>query len=218
MQSKTLGQLRQQFYERFDEGQSLYIAADEANRLINEAASHFHTWLSVQNPMYMYGEKVLIAKGGPNYPLPTDFHRPIKVWAFGQSLDPLAMTDYNPETGVGPRGYLIKGHDIYLQGLGSVGATGYPANILLGYVPRFVELVADSDILASSVAPGYDSWIVNQAVMFAKVKEESVVNDLVAANDKLESLISQDILQRKMAERSQIKDSDPFSHQSLSFW
>ncbi len=201
MQSKTFAQLKQAFNDRFDEGESQYISDDEAGRLVNEAAAHLHNWLTIQNPMYMYREKDLqVHPRDMTAPLPADYHRVIKVWALDRELEQLSVDDYQ---GTRP-GYYQRGDVIVLCNVGGVG--GFPLTVRMGYVPQYVDMIADADTLASAVAPGYDSYIVNLAVINAKVKEEAIITDIIATQNKIEELINQDIISRKLQQRQRVRD------------
>ena len=80
----TLAALRARFYQRFDESTQNYIAASDANSLLNEGASHLHNWLVSEGEAYVWNETVVpMTVGQTDYPLPAGLLKILKLFANG---------------------------------------------------------------------------------------------------------------------------------------
>jgi hypothetical protein len=219
-QSMQLSDLRQRFYDRFDEGSSQYIDQAQANRLINEAGRHLHNWIVSESEDYIVRiYPIQVNVNQQDYPLPSDFFKDLKVWGVYTQTSgnipyywPLMKLMKNEFRGgpatvfrypfYGPFGYLILGQFLRI--------TPIPVynnfNLEMWYAPHYAELINDSDVVDVSVAPGWDEFIVNQAVIGAKLKEEADVADLVARNREIKDMIQQQVINRDLGMPSRLTE------------
>lgn len=217
----TLADYRQRFYDRFDEGQSQYVDTAQANRLINEARAHLHNWIVTSGEWYIWQTyQIAVVANQTDYALPADFFKDLKVFGYYQS--PVASTPYYwplkrimPQEFRGgpsdnyrylysgqPFGYLILGDRLRLTRVPS----DTTFNIEIWYAPHFTPLVNDSDQELISVVPGWDEFVVNQAVISAKLKEESVVNDLLGRQAEIKDMIQREMINRDLGQTTRVVD------------
>ena len=219
-QSQTLSDLRQRFYDRFDEGSSQYIDAPQANRYINEAGRHLHNWIVSMNEDYLWTTfPIAVNTNQQDYALPNDFFKDLKV--FGVYTAPVGNVPYywplqrimknefrgGPATVFrypfyAPFGYMIIGQTLRITPIPSY----VNFNLEMWYAPHYAELVNDTDTVHVSVAPGWDEFIVNQAVIAAKLKEESDVTDLVRRNEEIKGLIESQMINRDLGMPQRVTD------------
>jgi hypothetical protein len=220
----TLVDYRQRFYDRFDEGQSTYIDNAQANRLINEARAHLHNWIVVSNEDYMVSEYVFtVVANQADYALPVDFFKDLKV--FGYYSQPSSPQPYYwplprrmrgeyrggsaniyryPTANVG-FGYMILGNVLRLD---PMPASGGSVGIKMWYAPHYTPLVNDSDVENAAWVPGWDEYVVNQAVIGAKIKEESDVGAIMGRQAEIKQLIEQDMMNRDMGQPGHVIDME----------
>lgn len=220
----TLAQLRTRFYNRFDSGQSGYIGTAEANNLINEGARHLHNWLVSEAEYYQWREIVYpLNQGQSDYGLPADFQKLLKVFApqiysspsatpTWQPLRRLMPSEYRgPSFGalqgpypLVPRAYMLMGQTLRILPLPPAN----PGNILIWYVPKYVDLVLDTDSTELANDTGWEEFIVNQAVIGARIKEESDTGPLQDRQQQIMALIQSSIINRDMGQTAHVVDVD----------
>lgn len=218
----TLADLRQRFYDRFDEGQSLYIDVAQANRLINEAGAHLHNWISTADEWYLWKRYTVLPQANVmDYPLPSDFHKSLKVFGTyanptpGQAAYYWPLARIMPEEFRGgpasafrlpfqqPYGYMILGNTLRLTPVPQV-QQNYAVE--MWYAPHYTPLVNDTDVMDISVAPGWDEFVVDYAVISAKIKEESVVADINGRMAEIKQMITDDMVNRDMGRPQHVVD------------
>jgi hypothetical protein len=227
MGSNTLDAIRQNFYDLMDEGQNQnYISLAVANQFINNAYAAFFNFIVTQDPWLIF-EQVTFTPivGQGDLPLPSDFRNALKVYA--QPITPMNNVRYIPMrqfnagnyalygnnnnhwyTLVNPiPKYRIMGQVLRLDPAPSQAPVNY--NVVMWYTPQ-PAVLSDSNAGISNVfscIQGHEQWITNQAVIYAKMKEEVSFGDLAAMNDGIKAQISQDIAMRDHGGGNQILDT-----------
>jgi hypothetical protein len=220
----TLAQLRLQFFQRYDAAQNGYIQAPEANQLLNEAARHLHNWFLVEGEFYIWKETTVpLVAGQSDYTLPVDLMKVLKVYqrspvtVIGQQ-PMLPMKRLMPEEYRGvitsstpfsvPYGYF----GAYMM-LGQIlrvipsPPTTNPGSLLLWYAPVYTDMVADTDQTEACVFPGCEEFIVNRAVIGARIKEESDTSSLEKRQAETVALIQQAMINRDMGKRARVVET-----------
>jgi hypothetical protein len=217
----TLAQLRTQFYNRFDEGQQNYIQPDEANQLINEGASHLHNWLTSEAEYLIWAEsQIPLVAGVSDYPFAPTVQKLLKL--FGPAYNPSIvsapswmpmhrimpqeyrggnMGAFNTIQPFWPYGYMLMG-----QTLRIIPTPQKAMSLLMWYVPTYTDLVADTDTLELSVVPGWQEYIVNHAVLGARIKEESDPAPLERRQAALMQLMQASMINRDMGQHQRVVD------------
>jgi len=218
----TLLDLRTRFYNRFDSGQAGYVGTDEANSLINEGARHLHNWVVSEAEYYIWKETTLpLITDQSDYALPADFQKLLKLFApqVASAIGPTPRwrpmerlmpeeyrgQNYGVDIGQVPhraRAYMMMGQTLRVFPVPKTN----PGNLLMWYVPQYVDLVADTDVSELSNDPGWDEFIVNQAVIAARIKEESDITPLQARQTQIMQMIQQSMINRDMGKHSHIVD------------
>lgn len=210
----TLADLRTRFYARFDEGSQNYIGTTEANVLLNEGGAHLHNWIVNAAEYYIWKTfDITPVNGTIDYALPTDFLKDLKVFGvsngYYEPLRRLMPQEFRGGQQTDSRlflegrfGYMIMGQTLRIQPA--------PSNVLftleMWYTPHYTALVADSDVMNVSVAPGWDEFVVNQAVIAARLKEESDTAPLERRQAEIRSMIEQDMINRDMGQTPHVVD------------
>lgn len=216
----TLADMRQRFYNRFDEGQQNYIGVAEANSLLNEGAAFLHNWIINSAEFYLWSEwTVPLVRNQMDYTLPADFYKSLKVFATGQTGFPSSFTAIDrimPEefqgSGFGvsgllgnyATGYMIMGNKLRIIPAPTTSGTG----ITMWYAPVYTYLVNDTDSFNLSVAPGWDEFIVNHAVIAARIKEESDTGTLERRQAQITAMIEASMVNRDMGRHQHVVDID----------
>ena len=220
----TLLDLRTRFYNRFDSGQAGYIGTVEANNLINEGARHLHNWVVSEAEYYIWKEgTITLQKGVSDYFLPPDFQKLLKVFApqgnqlSGQAInwrpiDRIMPEEYrgvNMGSNWGPmpqvvQAYMLMGQTIRIMPVPPAN----PSPLLLWYAPVYKDLVNDTDVSAVSNDAGWEEFIVNQAVIGARIKEESDTSALESRQGQIMNMIQSSIINRDMGKRAHVIDVD----------
>lgn len=223
----TLAQLRQRFYERFDsasgQGAHNYIKDEEANGLVNEGAQHLHNWIVTEGEFYIWKELTIpLVAGQADYPVPDDFLKLLKIFtAPPPGLQMCAQTPLErimPEEyrgsgpqsvssfGHSPRGYMQMGDIIRMIPTPGLNAGG----VLLWYAPSYTPLVEDTDRLTTAVLAGAEEFIINQAVIAARLKEESDTGPLERRNMQIMTMMQQTMSNRDWGKPQHVVDVNPW--------
>lgn len=204
MAAPTLADLRQAAYDLFDEGAQNYITPAEMNRYINSGASRLYNWLVSMSEEYVWVEVIGgFGQGTYDFSLPADFMKALKVFLLPRYI-PLPRVMPNEWRGAGPYsslGYLIVGN--YLR---IAGQPQPDAKVSLWYVPTFQPMVADTDTLTFPYVPGWAEFIVNHAVIRARIKEESDCTDLRAEQAEIKQQILEDMQNRDLGTPRRVVD------------
>lgn len=220
----TLAALRTQFYQRFDSAQNQYVDNTEADALINESARHLHNWILTEGEFYIFAEKEMALVGNQSdYPLPADFMKILKVFRVGaqpgtfggRSLLPMQRVmpeEVGSAMAYGSASYQIASCGAYIT-LGKnlrILPTPGPSTtetIVLWYAPVYTDLVDDADSPVCCVFPGCEEFIVNRAVIGARIKEESDTTSLEKRQAETVALIQQALINRDMGKKARVVDS-----------
>ena len=217
----TLADYRTRFYSRFDEGQSNYIDTATANSLINEARAHLHNWVVTSNEDYIVNEfSWAFVTGQRDYPLPLDFFKDLKVFlTYSDGTNPTSyqalprfMRGEQRGGSAETWGFMPVPYAMRYRILGQVlrldpapqTTTGY--GVTMEYAPHYTALVNDTDVEQVWTVPGWDEFVVNQAVISAKLKEEASVADLSMRQAEIKQLIEQSMMNRDMGQPQHVID------------
>lgn len=223
----TLAQLRKRFYERFDsangQGAHNYIQDAEANSLINEGAEHLHNWIVTEGEFYLWKETTIpLVAGQADYPVPADFLKILKVFGQGgaqpqpyqKPLNRIMPEEYRGQVQTYPAyGFSCTpaGYMQLADSLRMVPTPGQnPGSVLLWYAPSYTPLVADTDKLTTAVLAGAEEFIINQAVIAARLKEESDSAPLERRNQQIMALMQQTMSNRDWGKPQHVVDVDPW--------
>lgn len=219
----TLANLRTAFYNRFDEGQQNYIQVAEANQILNEAGSHLHNWLVTEAEYYLWKEMVINTIAAQmDYVLPADCMKLLEIFgpAVGQNISP-SLPGMRPLKRIMPKEYRGPATMIDARALNALQPYGYldMGNIIrilptpqqvyqitLWYAPQWTDLVSDTDVLEICIAPGWQEFIINQAVIAARLKEESDTTALERRQQQIMALMQSSMVNRDMANHSRVVD------------
>lgn len=220
----TLAQLRTRFYNRFDSGQNGYIGIPEANNLINEGARHLHNWLVSESEYYIWKEDVFpLTTGQSDYPLPAQFQKLLKLFAPQVSTSVNGEPSWIPLRRLMPQEYRGQNFGAY-QGPFPIVTQAYmmmgntlrvfptppanPGNLLIWYVPKYVDLVLDTDTTELANDSAWEEFLVNQAVIAARIKEESDTGPLQDRQTAIMEMIQKSSINRDMGQHSRVVDVD----------
>ncbi len=218
----TLLALRTRFYARFDSGQAGYVGVPEANSLINEGARHLHNWVVSEAEYYIWKEYTLpLVQGQSDYPLPADFQKLLKLFAPMVYMGISAVPNWRPIRRLMPEEYRGQNFGIYqgpqpllMQAYMMLGQTlrvfpvppSNPGNLLMWYVPQYKDLVNDTDVSEVSNDPGWDEFVINQAVIAARIKEESDTSQLEARQQQIMQMMQTAMINRDMGKKAHVVD------------
>jgi len=215
--------LRTRFFNRFDEGQQNYVSVDEANSLLNEGAAHLHNWIVNAAEFYIWKEYLIpLVAGQMDYDLPPDFMKVLKVFSLGNAVPPYS---YAPMDRIMPeefRGSMTGFAGTYAACLGRVYKYMVMGNKLrfipipsqtqigasLWYAPSYTAMALDTDVPDICLAPGWEEFVVNQAVIAARIKEESDTQQLERRQAQIMQLIEQSLVNRDMGRHQHVVDVD----------
>jgi hypothetical protein len=216
----TLLELRTRMFNRFDEGQLNYVSVAEANTLLNEGAAHLHNWIVNSAEFYIWSEAIIpLVSGQMDYNLPTDFYKALKVFVLSGTAPAYRYDPMNrvmPEefrgnsTGLygfftdASQGYMIVGNKIRVMPV-PAGAAG---NIAIWYAPTYKPMVLDTDTPSISVAPGWEEFLVNHAVINCRIKEESDTTQLERRQAVITKMIEEALINRDMGRHQHVVDID----------
>jgi hypothetical protein len=224
--STSLLDLRTRFYNRFDEGATNYISVAEANSLLNEGGEHLHNWIVNEGEYYIWKETPIpMVAGQSDYPLPTDFLKILKV--FGtmayptvsgspalRPLDRLMPEEYRGLSMGAFQGpypaiaqcYMLMGNTLRIM---PVPMATTP-QIVLWYAPQYTPLVVDTDLTSLSQFAAAEEFIINQAVIAARLKEESDTSQLERRQGAIMSMIQSTMTNRDMGRHQHVVDVDGY--------
>lgn len=220
----TLASLKTQFFQRYDAAQNGYIQGPEAANLLNEAARHLHNWFLVEGEFYLWKEAFIpLVAGQADYTLPADFMKILKVFqkapagAIGQPLlAPMhrvmpeeyrgyaSGTLVNYSSNFQPHGYMMLGQTLRIM---PVPPPTNQGQLCLWYAPVYQDMVADTDTTEACIFPGCEEFIVNRAVIGARIKEESDTSQLEKRQVETMNLIQQAMINRDMGKHSRVVDA-----------
>ena len=191
-----LKDLRKRVYDRLDEGASSYHSENMVMVYLNEALADMHNLVMLEDPWRLarpfYCKPIKtqgIEASEADFALPQDFARLLDCTRPVQRL------------------YLDKirvliGANCRPLGLSEAKGAVTPDMLRIEYVPAYAELIDDAELIKLSVIPGHDRWVVNQACILGKLKEEVSVEQLRDENDRLWARILTDLRHRSRVSRA----------------
>lgn len=228
MAGQTLLQLRTRVLQRTDMVNSQFVTTAEVTQLINTAGARLHDILVTAYEDYYVTKATgfALVAGKEAYDLVadcaiTDFQKTLQVFlttGTGTTLSRYPLRRFNTRqlgrlnnpqltaTTVAPPllFYRMVGNKLYLEPIPAGGVSGWLCEIW--YVPQFVQLVADADTLDYSIAFGWDEYIVNDAAINIRLKEESDVSGLMARQQEFERRLEAVTQARDIGEPSRVVD------------
>jgi len=213
MASFTLAQLKLRARERGDMVNSRFISDTELNSYINASVSELYDLLiaSRGENYYISSHPITTSGGDDSYPLPDDFLKLMGVdWilANGSSCDmkEFQWKERNLYTdpawfngNFGNSRYQLRGDNITLSPT--------PTNsqqIKLWYIPKPLTLANDADVFNG--INGWEEYVVIDAAIKMRVKEESPVKDLQEAKEEMKRRILQASTGRDSSEPPRVQD------------
>lgn len=236
MGSVFLSDLRQRFYDLMDEGQGQnYVSPAQADQYINNAIALLHNFIVTEDPWRIYKEyNYAPMKGQASLDLPEDFRDALKVYAIptasnGLRYIPLRRFNasqygsFSPEDGgllSNPvPSYRIMGNSLRLDPAPANSPVGY--TVALWYTPQAPVLKDTSSVYTYTGTQGHEQWIVNQAVIYAKMKEEVSFADVAAINAAIREDIRRDLALRDRGANDMLVDSEGLMHDTpmgMGWW
>lgn len=200
MLTVTLAQLKTQSRQRADMENSTFIADSELTTMINASAAELYDLLiGVYEDYNLTSQNVSIVPNTDTYSLPTDFYKlrgvdlvldnlgnavTMKPFNFNERNAYLFTPTWNV-VGLNYLRYHIQGNNIRFVPVPNTSQT-----MKLWYIPAITRLVQDSDTLDG--VNGYEEYVVLDAAIKMRVKEESDVQELMiqkqAMKQRIESM------------------------------
>lgn len=212
----TLATMRLRAQRRSDLVSSSIIVAAEWLDYINEGGAELHDLIVNKFENYVLSNTTqTLTSGTDTYTLPTTFHKVVGMdWESGTIRYPLRRymfterNNYRMDPQVAnPDGqyyrYNIEGTSFRLIPIPSASGT-----IRIWYVPQYVQLSGDSDVVASYVSNGWEQVIVLTAAIKAIVRLERDPAALMAEKAELVQRIINSATARDAGEPARIVDMD----------
>ncbi|RYF32346.1 MAG: hypothetical protein EOO38_31080 [Cytophagaceae bacterium] len=171
---------------------------------------------------YLWKEYSLpLIAGQSDYVLPTDFQKLLKLFAPMVAIGNLAVPNWRPIRRLMPEEYRGQNFGVYsgpqpmlAQAYMMMGQTlrifpvppTNPGNLLLWYVPQYQNLVNDTDVSEISNDPGWDEFVINQAVIAARIKEESDTSQLESRQQQIMQMMQASMINRDMGKKAHVVD------------
>jgi len=214
----TLAQLRTRLRQRVDMVNSQFVTDAECNQLLNTAGARLHDLLITADPeRYMTTAPITLVNGTESYSLPTDFHTMLQLFATtgsGATLQRVPLRKFNlKELSSQPSPYSLgtyaapvvwyrlEGNKVYIWPV-AASVTGWALE--LWYAPQYVDMVADGDTVDYGVVSGWDEYIIDDAAINIRLKEESDVSGLMARLQEFEVRVVTTAKYRDSAEPSRV--------------
>lgn len=194
----TLAQLKLRARERGDMVNSRFISDSELNSYVNASVTELYDLLiaSRGENYYVDSYPVSTVGGQKDYALPADFLKLMGVdWVISANescdMKEFQWAERNLYGNAiwfdgyfGNSRYQIRGNNITLYPV----PTGVQ-QILIWYIPRAINLVSDSDSFDG--INGWEEYVIIDAAIKMRVKEESPVQELLLAKNEIKSRILQ---------------------------
>lgn len=198
MLTVTLGQLKTQSRQRADMENSTFISDSELTSLINLSAAELYDLLvGVYEDYKITSQTLAVTPNVDTYTLPTNFYKlrgvDLVLDSLGNAvtLKPFNFAERNaymftPTWNVVGLSYLryhMLGDSIKL-----VPVPNTSQNIKIWYIPAITKLVLDADTLDG--VNGFEEYIIIDAAIKMRIKEESDVNELMMQKAAITSRIN----------------------------
>lgn len=214
MASVTLAEFRTRARRRADMENSTFIADAELSRYVNDSISELYDLLiqTRGENYYVSSNTFSTVAGTASYSLPNDFLKLMgvdwnqssnEVFTLSQFMwqernrynNPLFYSNY-----FGNTRYQIRGNNLVLTPV----PTGVNS-ITLWYIPRFAELSSDGATFDG--INGWEEYVVIDAAIKMRVKEESDVQELLLAKQDMKQRIQAASAGRNSAEPPKVVDT-----------
>lgn len=201
---------------------SNYISDSEWNGLINQSYSELYDLLIAALPDYYYSSSTeVIASGASSIALPSDFYKLRGLDFRISSDDHITLYKYNFERrnlknrsiirGAPYREYRIMGSNILIE-----PSDRAPGTYVLHYVPAYTTLASDTDTLDG--INGWEEYVIIDAAMKARIKEESPIRDLQYQKDQMMARIKTLGAERDYANPETITDVEDRGLEDIWPW
>lgn len=217
MASVTLLEMRTRSRERADMVNSRFITDAELNHYINASVQELYDLLiaSRGESYYISSSTFSTANGTASYNLPSDFLKLMGVDLNTSPNQAVTLKSFKWQERNQARGpYYIQYQAALRYQLRGGQLTFSPTpqgaqSITLWYVPRAIVLVGDSDSFDG--INGWEEYVIIDAAIKMRVKEESPVQELMIAKQDMLSRVLQASAARDSAEPSRVVDSDSYN-------
>lgn len=176
---KSFAELKLAAFQLMDEGSSQYLSDAEMGNYINAGFSELYETVLFEDPWRLQSETSIAPVAGvKDYALP-NCRRVLRVQQVWPMARKIRMRQFNPsEYGSSPYSqcprYCIINGKLRLDPTPTDLATW---SMFVQFVPNATPLVADADQTPFYNLPPFEQWIINRAVIYAKLKEEVSVYD-----------------------------------------
>jgi hypothetical protein len=220
----TLAELKTRSRERSDMVNNEFISSSELTNYINESGKELYDILvqKFTDDYFVESTEFPLVSGQNDYALPSDFYKLLGVDAKINSNDYLPLKKFNfrernkyrevalfvPEN----IRYRLVGSNLRLSPTNSGSTT-----IRLWYVPKFVALVDDTDVLITDTA--WDEFVIVTTAIKMLQKEESDVTVLYRQKQDLIDRIESAAANRDAAESDHITDiTKTYNYDDYYWW
>lgn len=212
MASVTLAQFRERSRERADMENSRFVSDAELNRYINSSIQELYDILvASRGENYYVNSSTIATTSTDTYSLPADFLKlmGVDIISGGKAYTLRAFNwsernRYKEPYFINDNAnlmYQVRGSNIVLmpQPQGNV-------QLKLWYIPRAVLLTLDTDSFDG--INGWEEYVVIDAAIKMRVKEESPIDELVLAKQDMKARVLAASSARNSAEPSRVQDVD----------
>lgn len=222
MASVTLSTFRTRARRRADMENSTFIADAELTQYINDSIAELYDLLIATRGenYYIDSDTITTVPGTDSYSLPSDFLKLMAVdWVHsnGQSYDLKEFmwqerNKYNNplfySQAFGNTRYQLRGDEIVFTPIPSAANT-----IKLWYIPSFTPLQYDYD--SFNGINGWEEYVIIDAAIKMRVKEESPIDELVLAKQQMKERIQQASSGRNSAEPARVTDVNSRAYKNI---
>lgn len=214
MAAVTLAQFKQRSRERADMVNSKFISDSELSSYINASLTELYDLLlsSRGENYYIDSFSFTTIPGSDTYPLPVDFYKLMGVDYVTSSTQSITLKSFRwqernrfREPFYNARIYNLM-YQLRNNDLVFIPTPNGNQQIKVWYIPRSPELVADTDTFDG--INGWEEYVVIDVAIKMKVKEESPVDALVFAKQKMEERIAALSSGRDSTEPARVVDTD----------
>jgi hypothetical protein len=213
MASVTLAQFRERARERADMENSKFVSDAELNRYVNASIQELYDLLiASRGENYYIDSDSFTTTNTDTYALPSDFLKLMGVDLVTSANKAYTLRAFNwSERNRYREPYYINDNaNIMYQIRGSnIVLTPQPATgkiIKVWYIPRAAILVSDND--SYDGINGWEEYVVIDAAIKMRVKEESPIDELLIAKQDMKSRVMSASSARDSSEPARVSDVD----------
>lgn len=224
MLTVTLSQLRTQTRQRADMENTQFVSDSELNDYLNASAAELNDLLIGTYEDYRLSTySISVVAGTASYNLPSDFYKlrgvdlvldnvgnavTLKPFNFGERNAYMFTPTWNV-VGLAYLRYHIKDDQIMF-----VPVPNNASTVKLWYIPCITRMSSDSDTLDG--VNGYEEYVIIDAAIKMKIKEESDISELLAQKQAMKMRIEAMAAGRDAGMPEKV--SDVTKQASLEFW